>query len=112
MHHMGKAQRRGRSHEIATAKRLGGKRTSVLGVSTPDVTSDWLCCECKERQTPTQWLESALQQATAAALPEQLPIVVLHWKGARHDNDIVFLRLRDFEQWFGDVGGQHDGQQV
>ncbi len=31
----------------------------------------------------------------------KLPIVVLHPKHKRHDDDLVLLRLRDFESWFG-----------
>jgi hypothetical protein len=31
----------------------------------------------------------------------QLPVVVLHQKHKRHDDDLVLLRLSDFEAWFG-----------
>jgi hypothetical protein len=90
--------------ELVIAKRLGGKRAGPTGKIGSDVLHDWLAIEVKERKRKAAWLEDMLLQTTKAARPGQLPIVILHWLNARHNSDIVLLRLKDFEEWFGDVG--------
>lgn len=92
-----------KSTERAMARRLGGKRTGHLGGQ--DVDGGWLSVECKHRATLPAWLTDALAQARRHAGPDQLPIVILHEHGARHDDNLVVLRLADFEQWFGDGPG-------
>jgi len=68
----------------------------------PDVKHEWLAVEVKERARPLpRWLRDAICQAVAAQREGQLPIVVLHQTGQRHDTDIVCVRLKDFEEWFG-----------
>lgn len=86
--------------ERAMARRLGGKRTGHLGGQ--DVDAGWLSAECKHRKQIPTWLTDALTQARRHAQPEQLPIVILHQHGARHDDNLVVLRLADFQEWFGD----------
>lgn len=92
-----------KAHERRIAKRLGGTRNGNRGVATADVSTDWAAIECKERKTLPQWLEGAMSQAVKAAEPDQLPLVVLHRKGQRSDNDMVVLRLSDFLTWFGEL---------
>ena len=103
--------------ERAIARRFGGRRTGVIeqwghpGVA--DVYTDWLAVEVKERRALPAWLHLALSQARAGATPEQLPLVVLHESGRRHDGDMVLLRLSDFEDWFGrGSSGTDDGEKV
>lgn len=43
----------------------------------------------------------AMAQARTNAPAGRLPVVVLHRVWSRHDNDLVVLRLADFEEWFG-----------
>ena len=69
----------------------------------PDVRCDWLAVEAKLRRHLPEWLKAAMSQAVAAAGLNQLPIVVLHECGQRHDGDLVLLRLDDFCDWFGEV---------
>ena len=83
--------------ERQIAKRLGGERHGHLGGA--DVVADWLSVECKHRKMLHKWLKDALEQAKGNADGDQLALVVLHEHGARHDDDIVLLSLRDFEKW-------------
>lgn len=59
-------------------------------------------CERSRKTLPT-WLHAAMAQAVQAARPGQLPLCVLHQAKARHDDDLVVLRLKDFQDWFGSV---------
>lgn len=94
--------KRWKRHERTVARRLNGRRVGPSGTSTADVVNDWLSVECKDRKVLPEWIKDAMQQSVAAATPSQLAIVVLHEAGQRHDNDLVVLRLGDFEQWFGE----------
>ncbi|GIV60031.1 MAG: hypothetical protein KatS3mg043_1120 [Rhodothermaceae bacterium] len=90
--------------ERKVAERLGGRRVPVTGRSrgdVPDVDHAWLSIEIKHRSRLPSWIEDALRQAEAAARDGQLPVAILHERGRNHDQDLVVLRLRDFEDWFG-----------
>jgi len=89
--------------ERVLAKRLNGERVGNTGQATPDVTTSWLSIEVKERKALPMWLMDAVAQTVRNSDDGKLPIVVLHQKGCRHDNDLVLLRLCDFQDWFGDV---------
>lgn len=86
--------------ERVIAKRLNGRRLGATGQATADVVSDWLSVEVKHRRRLPDWLKDALDQARHGA-GERLPIVILHESGQRHSNDLVLMRLGDFEDWFG-----------
>lgn len=66
---------------------------------------DWLCCEIKDRASLPRWLLAGLGQARRYALGEQLPLLVLHEKGARTGDSLVVMRLSDFTAWFGGLPG-------
>ena len=87
--------------ERSIARRLGGQRTGPTGHTGPDVLTPWACIEVKTRRRLPTWLKEAVHQAVAGAWGDRLPLVVLHEKGQRHDGDLVVLRLRDFEDWYG-----------
>ena len=87
--------------EREIARRLGGHRLGCTGQATADVITNSLAVEVKTRKTLPHWLLDAIGQAVGAASDGRLPIVVLHEKGQRHDNDLVVMRLADFEAWFG-----------
>ncbi len=89
--------------ERKIAKRLNGQRVGPSGTSTADVVNPYLAVECKERKELPVWLKSAMSQAVAAAKERQLPVVVLHELGARHGNDLVVVRLGDFEDHMGTI---------
>lgn len=89
--------RRGKDTERAIAKRVKGERVGNTGMATPDVVSDGLVVECKSRESLPLWLVKALAKVVSKTSPGKFPVVVLHQVGKKHDSDIVFLRLRDFE---------------
>lgn len=91
--------------ERDVAKKLGGQRTSKAGQGTnaPDVETESWSIEVKHRQDLPLWLSKAMAQAARNASDGKLPLVVLHESGRRHVDDLVMLRLGDFEAWFGEV---------
>ena len=94
-----------KSVERAIARKVGGERMSnhALGLQTPDVETEIWSIEVKHRKTLPKWLHDSISQAETNASEGKLPLVVLHEKNQRHDNDLVLVRLRDFVDWFGDV---------
>lgn len=91
--------------ERRIAGRLRGQRQSnhALGLQTSDVETAWLSVEIKHRRRLPAWLRAAVDQAARNATEDKLAIVLLHEKGRRHDNDLVVVRLADFEDWFGSL---------
>ena len=65
--------------------------------------TQWVCIECKERKLIPKWLAEAVAQIVTRTPAEKLPIVVLHKKGGQHKDDVVMLRLEDFQNWFGGI---------
>lgn len=92
-------RRRGNELERAIARRLGGQRTGQYGGE--DVAHEWLSIECKSRKALPAWLREAMRQAESHASADKLAITVLHELGEAHNDDLVVMRLRDFEEWFG-----------
>jgi hypothetical protein len=68
----------------------------------------WLSIEVKHKKIIPLWLLTAMSQAVAAVRGQQLPVVILHQSGARHNDDLVVVRLGDWVQWFGDVSYSSD----
>jgi len=83
---------------------LGGTRVGCTGRDTSDVTTDWLAVEVKTRRKFPAWLLEAMQQARMNRRGDRLALVILHEVRARHDDDLVLLRLADFRDHFGAVG--------
>lgn len=95
------ATRYHKAHEKRTAEFIGGERVSAPWRKGPDAVSDWAVAECKARKLLPQWLVDAVMQAVRDAQDGQLPMAVLHQKYQRSENDLVVMRRRDFEAWFG-----------
>lgn len=91
--------------ERRIARALNGQRVGPSGLATADVVTDWLAVEVKHRAQLPNWIKAALDQACAAARPDQLPIAVLHEKHKRTEDDLVLIRLADFLDWFGGANG-------
>lgn len=83
--------------ERAIAKRLGGQRTSALGLGRciADVETEALSVEVKTRKEVPRWLLEAVEQSKRNA-GDKVALVVLHKVGQRHDNDLVIMTLSDF----------------
>lgn len=104
-------RRRWKGVELALAKRLGGERVPVTGRTrgyAPDVRHPWLAIEVKSRKSQLVIIREMLDQAVKAAEwykrrgeGERLPIGAYHVTGQHLDNAYVFLRLKDFEDYFG-----------
>jgi hypothetical protein len=86
-----------KAHERRIAKRLSGRRVGNAGKPTPDVLAAGLVIECKHRASLPKWLTAAVSSICGKAQAGQLAIVVLHEKGKRSDNDLVVMRLSDFQ---------------
>lgn len=85
--------------ELKLAKLLGGQRVPITGRirgSSPDIEHPFLSIEVKERQTLPDWLHDAMEQAEASIRGNKYPVVILHQKGFKHDNDFVVMKLSDF----------------
>ena len=93
---------RGYQAERAVCNYLGIER--IAGSGRRDGDGDWFSAEVKERATIPAWLTGALEQAERLSRTEQLAVLVLHELGARHDDDLVVLRLSEFRDRF--VGGE------
>ena len=89
--------------ERVCAKRLGGVRAGPTGRNGPDVLHDHLAIQCKERKSLPGWLIDAMSQAVRDAKDGQLPLAILHVAGGRHDDDLVVVRLADWEAWYGAI---------
>ena len=98
--------------ELAFAVRLGGRRIPVTGRErgwAPDVAHRWLAIEIKSRKRALSVIAEMMDQAVKAAAwylrrdpsNPRLPIGIYHVSGTHLDNALVFMRLRDFEAWFG-----------
>ena len=88
--------------ERQTAKMLGGQRVGNRGTNTEDVSHGWLSVECKHRKEIPSWLKLAMWQARTNAAADKLPVVILHESGARHTDNLVVIRMADFQEWFGE----------
>ena len=92
-------------HERHVAAAVGGSRTGNSGAAGADVVTDAYSIECKSwRRLPAK-VVAALRQAEVSATGERVAVAVLHEVGARHDEDLVVLRWRDFADLL--IGG-HD----
>src|ERR1051325_5906379 len=100
------ADRSWKRTERQIARLIGGERVPVSGRARgdqPDIRHDWLSVEVTHRQTLPDWIHDAIRQAVASVRGEQLPLAILHQSGSRHTDDLVVMRLSDFQEWFGGV---------
>ena len=86
--------------ERKLARRFGTTRVGARDDVQMDIDAGWLSIEVKHRKKIAKFLKDAVAQAVRNAGVSQLPIVILHESGQRHDNDIVMVRLKDFQEWF------------
>ncbi len=68
-----------------------------------DVLHSWLAVESKERKSVPSWLTEAMSEAMSHA-GDKLPLVILHKKGTKFDDDLCIVRLKDFcDYWIGEA---------
>ena len=92
-------EKRYKRQERRVAKLLGGKRNPQDGSGKPDVESNWLVVEVKDRKELPLWILKALQQARAKAGPRRLGIATL--TSPSTPEILVVMSLRDFREWHG-----------
>lgn len=86
---------RGKNAERAVAKILGGRRMGLFGKE--DVEMEHFSVEVKSRVSfiGKKWMAQA---TTNNPMPkEKMPIVVVHTKSCKHDDDLVIMRLTDLK---------------
>lgn len=87
--------------ERRVAKDFCGVRLGPVGKTLCDVISSRFAIEVKERADYPNWLYEALGQAMIAGeKTRRIPLVVLHLKGGRYEDDMVVMRSGDFRQLF------------
>jgi len=92
-----------KASERKISRLLGGQRAGAVGREGPDVIHPHLAVEVKERRKLPAWLLSAVEQAIMGAPKDKLPMVVLHRAGDRYEDALVVVRLRDWQEWYGEV---------
>lgn len=97
-------RKRGKDTERALARRLNGRRTGVLGGE--DITHPLLSIEVKSRAgfVGERFMAQAKRNNRG-----KIPAVIVHVTGRPHDQDLVMLELRDFEDLFGKTGKADSG---
>ena len=88
---------RGKRAERDVAKRLGGRRMGTMG--SEDVDTQLFSVEVKSRKRFVG--EGFMSQAKANCQPGRMPLVVVHTHGKRHSDDLVMIRMCDFEDLYG-----------
>ena len=92
-------RKRGRKYEKELAERFQGLRQGLYGGE--DVAAGPWSIEAKTRKKFTG--QAMMEQAIRNCPEGKCPIVVLHIIAQRHSEDIVMMRLGDFEDWWGKV---------
>lgn len=86
--------------ERRIAQRLSGRRVGCTGGATADVLTEYFSVEVKTRKRLPALLREGMAQAMANAASLTVPLLVLHELGRKHDDDLVIMRLEDFEEWY------------
>jgi hypothetical protein len=90
---------RGKRAERAVAERLNATRIGTMGGA--DVVSDDWAIEVKSRKAFVA--EKWMKQSTKNAKKGRTPLVVVHVQGKQHGDDLVLIRLKDWEAWMGEL---------
>lgn len=92
-------KRRGRKYEARIQKRFGGYKQGLYGGE--DVATEIFSIEAKTRKkfVGQQFMDQAVSNCTKG----KVPLVVVHVVGQRMPNDLVMMRLGDFEDWYGSL---------
>lgn len=95
---------RGKRHEASVAKRLGGKRIGVL--IGEDVFHHLYSIECKSRERIVT--EGWFEQCEINNKDGKIPLLVTHIHGKSYDNDLVCMRMVDWEKLNGKTDNDDD----
>lgn len=96
-----KPRQTGKAFELEVAHKIKGQRAGYGNASTmPDVSNEWLECECKVMPLPAK-VEEALRTVIARGDTQKLQAVVLKPKGACWEDARIYLSFQQFMEWYG-----------
>ena len=101
-HQAVKNKNEGKRIQKYLVERLGGKNVGTI--EPQDGSHEIWSIEVKKRAT---FIGSTFMAQAIKNCPEgKTPLVVVHVKGQRHNEDLVMLRLKDFEDWYGSLNAE------
>lgn len=91
--------------ELKICRMLGIQKVGNSGQATPDGESEHLVAEIKHgrRYRLARWLHDELGKARSKAGDGRVGVVVVHEPGQNYADSIVFLRLQDYADWYGET---------
>ena len=92
-------RKRGKSYEKKLSERFKGYRQGIYGGE--DVATEIFSIEAKTRKKFAG--QQFMEQAIANCPNDKVPLVVVHIISQRTANDLVMMRLGDFEDWYGSL---------
>jgi len=94
-------RRRGKNAEREIAKRLGGRRTRILGVAAPDVEGEWFVAEVKRYQKAPEVPYRYLRQLKALDNSQRIKLFIYRKTG--WSDWVVCCLMSDFQDWWGKI---------
>uniref|UniRef100_A0A6H2A3V4 Uncharacterized protein n=1 Tax=viral metagenome TaxID=1070528 RepID=A0A6H2A3V4_9ZZZZ len=96
---MESARARGKDAERQVARRLGGRRTGILGKPAPDVEGAWYVAEVKDYLKAPEVPYRILRQLRQTTPADKMALFV--YKRPEWKDYVVCSLLKDFEDWYG-----------
>lgn len=97
-------RQRGKNTERALARRLGGRRIGVL--EGEDINHPLLSIEAKSRQ---RFIGEGFMAQAKRHSNGKIPAVIVHVHHKPHDQNLVMMELKDFQDLFGKVSSPEAG---
>jgi hypothetical protein len=92
-----------KKNERDIANYIGGVRVPITGRqrgSAPDISHMWLGVEVKLRQTVPGWIHEGMEQAQAASVGHQMPVLIIRQKGQKIQDALICTTLKEFrDRW-------------
>ena len=87
----------GRKFQSYVAQKVGGK--SVGTIEGQDIEHPLFSIECKKRKSfvGVKFMQQAFRNCPA----HKVPLVIVHVTGQYHEDDLVMMRFKDWEDWHG-----------
>jgi len=87
---------RGKRHERAIAKLIGGRRVGILGKHDVEDHKGKFSVECKSREVLPKWFQKMWEQAERNCPEMLVPLLVIHKLNQRYEDDWVIMKMKDF----------------
>jgi len=97
---------RGKRHERAIAKLLGGKRVGVLGNHDVEDGEGRFSVECKSAEKYPKWFEHKIKQTINNCQTGKFPLLVIHKLGQKYLDDWVIIKMEDFLEVLKEKAGE------